>query len=50
MNSLNGSAEISGDIKMLFDTFRATVVMSAPHLAVVSVRGGRKPERHRVYQ
>lgn len=34
MNSLNGPAEISGDIKMLFDTFRATVMTPTPHLAV----------------
>lgn len=34
MNSLKGPAEISEDIKMLFDTFRAIVMTPTPYLAV----------------
>lgn len=45
MNSLNGPAEISADIKMLFDTFRATVMMPTPHLAVYMCRRLGEKER-----
>lgn len=34
MNSLNNPAEILGDIKMLFDTSRATVMTATPHVAI----------------